>query len=261
MMSKRDETAPIVYVVLGVLEIFCFVMLLNSLFTQQWLYALICLANALFVLAPHFLKRWLDLQLSAVLEIFMMVFTVLAIVVGTVLDMYYITGWLDIVIHAASGFLVAAIGFRLYDIMNRHSLQTPSTAYRCVVAFSTSLAVAALWEFWEFFVFSLFDMDMQHDTVLHKLCTSYFTNKDGVSDVFQNVTSMSLVADGKTYQIDGYLDMGFIDTITDMLACLGGTIVFLIGVFVDKERFVELFTPRPNSTSTRLPQRTKPTVV
>lgn len=247
-MEEKEKTAPSVYIVMALLELFCFCVLLHSVVIQKWLYALLCLANAAFILAPHYLKRWLNLQMSAVLEIFLMVFTVMAIVVGTVLDFYYITNWLDLVVHAASGFLAAAIGFQLYGMMNRHDLQTPNVAFRCAVAVSVSLAVAVLWEFWEFLVFSLFDMDMQHDTVLNKLCTSYFTNKDGVSDVFQHVTSMTLVADGKSYYIDGYLDMGFIDTITDMLACFGGTVVFIVGVLVDRERFVRLFTPRPKRT-------------
>lgn len=248
MLKRKNHSAPVVYVVMGLLELFCFVMLLHSLITGQWLYALMCLANAVLVVAPQLLQRWLDLQISAVFEIFLMIFTVLAIIVGTVLDVYYLTNWLDLAVHAFSGFLVAAIGFQLYSIMNRHSLETPSLAYRCVTAFCASLAVAVLWEFWEYFVFSLFDMDMQHDSVLNRLCTSYFTNKDGVSDIFENITSMTLVADGKTYEINGYLDMGFIDTMTDMLACFGGTIVFLVGVFAGKERFIELFTPQRKLT-------------
>ena len=244
MVKEKRTTAPAVLAVMGILELFCLGVLIYALTTGQWLYGLMCLANMVLILAPELLKRWLHLRLSAFFEICLMLFTVAAIVFGTVLDGYYRFDWLDLVVHGFSGFLVAAIGYQLYDIMNPHAIDAPNRAYRIVCAFFISLGVAALWEFWEFFVFTAFDMDMQHDAVLNRLCTSYFTNRDGISDVLENITSTTIVADGKSYVIDGYLDMGFIDTLTDMLACFSGTLLFLAGTLLWKEKFINLCTPR-----------------
>lgn len=74
-------------------------------------------------------------------------------------------------LHTTTGFLCAATGFALIDILNRNSkikFQL-SPIYVAVAAFCFSMTVGVLWEFFEFGMDRLFMMDMQKDTVVNAI--------------------------------------------------------------------------------------------
>lgn len=63
---------------------------------------------------------------------------------------YYVTfPYWDTVLHTLNGFLCAAIGFSLLDILNRHSEARfhLSPLYLAIVAFCFSMTVGVIWEF------------------------------------------------------------------------------------------------------------------
>ena len=74
-------------------------------------------------------------------------------------------------LHTTTGFLCAATGFALIDILNRNSrikFQL-SPVYVALAAFCFSMTVGVMWEFFEFGMDRLFHMDMQKDTVIQSV--------------------------------------------------------------------------------------------
>ena len=74
-------------------------------------------------------------------------------------------------LHTTTGFLCAATGFALIDILNRNSrikFQL-SPVYVALAAFCFSMTVGVLWEFFEFGMDRVFHLDMQKDTVCRAL--------------------------------------------------------------------------------------------
>ena len=141
-------------------------------------------------------------------------------------------------LHTTTGFLCAATGFALIDILNRNSRIKfeLSPIYVALAAFCFSMTVGVLWEFFEFGMDRLFHMDMQKDTVVQSITSVMLdpTNRnipvtiDGIHSVAVN---------GQDLGFDGYLDIGLYDTMADLFVNFIGAVVFsTIGYFYIKQR-------------------------
>ena len=75
----------------------------------------------------------------------------------------------DTVLHTLNGFLAAAIGFSLVDLLNRSERTsfTLSPVFMAIVAFCFSMTIGVIWEFFEFGMDQILGYDMQKDTVIH----------------------------------------------------------------------------------------------
>ena len=74
---------------------------------------------------------------------------------------------------------------------------------------------------------------MQADTIINVINTK-INRTDGIADVFNNITQT--LVNGQSLGIEGYLDIGLIDTMHDMIIETVGALVFLIYVLFDKDR-------------------------
>ena len=152
------------------------------------------------------------------------------------------------------GFLMAAIGFALVDIFNRSERFSVklSPLFLAIVAFCFSMTVGVLWEFFEFAADSYLHMDMQKDWIVHSINSVLF-NPDGLN-VVEHVKIDSLIVNGEDWiaKYGGYIDIGLIDTMKDLLVNFVGAVVFsIIGFFYVKSRgkgkFASAFIPRVRS--------------
>ena len=68
--------------------------------------------------------------------------------------------------HTLNGFLAAAIGFSLVDLLNRSDRVKfdLSPLFLSITAFCFSMTIGVLWEFFEFAMDQFFALDMQMDT-------------------------------------------------------------------------------------------------
>ena len=161
------------------------------------------------------------------------------------------------VLHTLNGFLCAAIGFSLIDILNNsekfHIKLSP--AFVALVAFCFSMTIGVMWEFFEFGADYIFKYDMQKDRIVETISTVKL-NPDGKNKpvIIENIekTIIYTTENGQTLEIvinGGYLDIGIIDTMKDLLVNFIGAIVFsTIGYFYiqnrDKYKFIEQFIPK-----------------
>ena len=94
------------------------------------------------------------------------------------------------------------------------------------------MAIAVLWEFCEFGADTFLGMDMQDDTVIHSL-TSYLLGESlGVTGSIENIESV--VVNGVA--LPGYIDIGLIDSMLDMLLETLGAIVTCLALWIDREK-------------------------
>ena len=96
-----------------------------------------------------------------------------------------------------------------------------------------SIGIAVVWEFFEFGSDMLFSSDMQADTVITTVVTK-INRADGSVDVFQNITDT--VVNGESLGVNGYLDIGLIDTVVDMLVETIGALVYFVYAIIDRDR-------------------------
>lgn len=195
------------------------------------------LALVLFVL-PALMERRLHIDLPNTLEVIILLFIFAAEILGE-LQSYYITyPYWDTMLHTTCGFLTAAIGFSMIDILNRNSRIkfNLSPIYCAVAAFCFSMTVGVLWEFWEFTMDRLFLMDMQKDTIIHAFAsTALDPTMQNVAVPVQNI--QDVIVNGQSLNLGGYLDIGLFDTMEDLFVNFVGAVVFsVIGFFYVKRR-------------------------
>jgi hypothetical protein len=154
-----------------------------------------------------------------------------------------------------NGFLCAAIGFSLVDMLNRGSRFSLSLSpfYMSIAAFCFSMTIGVLWEFFEFAMDFFFRFDMQKDTILSAISTVNLDPAGGVHPVVeQNISDLILVYnDGsqKALGLGGFLDIGLFDTMQDLFVNFVGAVIFsVVGYFYVKTRgkgnFAKRFIPR-----------------
>ena len=229
---------PVVFAVYLILRLIVLATLVSSIIRGEYESAFICLlVLALFIL-PFFLQQNFGIELPSTLEIIILLFIFAAEILGE-LECYFITypHW-DSMLHTTTGFLCAATGFALVDILNRNSRIKfeLSPIYVALAAFCFSMTVGVLWEFFEFGMDRLFHMDMQKDTVVQSITSVMLDPTD--SNIPVTIDDIHSVAvNGQDLGFDGYLDIGLYDTMADLFVNFIGAVVFsTIGYFYIKRR-------------------------
>ena len=229
---------PAVFTVYMVLRLIVLATLVSSILRGEYESAFICLLVLALFMLPFFIQQNFGIELPSTLEIIILLFIFAAEILGE-LKCYFITfsHW-DSMLHTTTGFLCAATGFALIDILNRNSrikFQL-SPIYVALTAFCFSMTVGVLWEFFEFGMDRLFLMDMQKDTVVQSITSVMLdpTNSN-IPVTIDGITSVAV--NGQELGFDGYLDIGLYDTMADLFDNFIGAVVFsTIGYFYIKHR-------------------------
>ena len=229
---------PAVFAVYTILRLIVLATLVSSVLRGEYESAFICLLVLVLFMLPFFIQQNFGIELPSTLEIIILLFIFAAEILGE-LKCYFITfhHW-DTMLHTTTGFLCAATGFALIDILNRNSrikFQL-SPIYVALVAFCFSMTVGVLWEFFEFGMDRLFHMDMQKDTVVNSITSVMLdpTNSN-IPVTIDGITSVQV--NGQELGFGGYLDIGLYDTMKDLFVNFIGAVVFsTIGYFYIKHR-------------------------
>ena len=247
MELREHRSSFIVYFTLRILVI---VMLVLQLLNRNYENVFFCGLTLLLLVMPSLVQVTFKVELPTTLEIFILVFIFAAEILGEISEFYLVFPFWDTVLHTINGFLAAAIGFSMVDLLNRSEkiVFNLSPLFTAIVAFCFSMTIGVIWEFFEFGMDQLLGYDMQKDTVIHAL-RSVTLNPEGrnVPYVISNITET--VVNGRDLGIGGYLDIGLIDTMQDLIVNFIGASVFsVIGFFFVKNRgkgrIVGRFIPR-----------------
>ena len=229
---------PAVFSVYVVLRLIVVAELVLSILRGEYESAFICLLVLILFILPFFIQQNFGIQLPTTLEIIILLFIFAAEILGE-LEGYFITypNW-DTMLHTTTGFLCAATGFALIDILNRNSrikFQL-SPIYVALAAFCFSMTVGVLWEFFEFGMDRLFHLDMQKDTVVQSI-TSVMLDPTNSNTPITIDGIHSVAVNGNDLGFDGYLDIGLYDTMEDLIVNFIGAVTFsVIGYFYIKHR-------------------------
>ncbi len=229
--------------------------MIRCLVTHNYESAATCILVLLLFLLPAFLEDIMDLTIPPVFQAIIFAFIFAAEILGEI-DHYYvrIPGW-DTILHTINGFLFAAVGFSLIYLLNRSSRHfNLSPFYMTLVAFCFSMTIGVIWEFFECGMDLFFHMDMQKDFIVRAFSSvTLDPAQAGALIRVQDITDTVInTASGEVYAIEGgYLDIGILDTMKDLLVNLIGAVVFcLIGYFSLKNskssKVAEALMIRPN---------------
>ena len=255
-IRKRKTINLIVYLTLRTLVI---ISLIAQAFRGNWNNVFLCVLTLILFTLPTFLSKKLNITLPTTLEIVVYLFIFSAEILGEIQNFYGLFTHWDTMLHTLNGFLCAAVGFSLIDILNNnenfHINMTPS--FVALVAFCFSMTIGVLWEFAEFAADQYLNKDMQKDRIVTKI-SSVKLNSDGENEpvvidninetiIYSNNSNNSTIIEG------GYLELGIHDTMKDLFVNFMGAVIFSsIGYLYIKNRegyrLVEIFIPRLKNT-------------
>ena len=270
-MARKNQTAPdgkpknvrealrskkgAVVTVYIVLRLAVILVLIAQFFKGNFENVFLCILTLILFLVPTFIERKIHVDLPDTLEIIIMLFIFAAEILGEI-QAYYITfHYWDTMLHTINGFLCAAIGFALVDILNRSerfSIQL-SPLFLAITAFCFSMTIGVLWEFFECTMDQFFFLDMQKDTVVNTISSVMLAPAGGNHPtIIRDITDVIVVtADGAQHALGlgGYLDIGILDTMKDLFVNFIGAVIFsIIGYFYVKSRgkgrFARRFIPQ-----------------
>lgn len=247
MELREHRSSFLVYFTLRLLVILVMVL---QIFNRNYENVFLCILTLLLLVIPSLVQVTMKIELPTTLEIIILVFIFAAEILGEIREFYIVFPFWDTVLHTLNGFLAAAIGFSLVDLLNRSDRMVfqLSPLFTAIVAFCFSMTIGVVWEFFEFGMDQIFELDMQKDTIVHSI-SSVMLDPAGrnVPTMIHNITDVTV--QGQDLGLGGYLDIGLIDTMKDLLVNFIGAAVFSVfGYFYVKNRgkgnLVGRFVPR-----------------
>ena len=256
-MQTLKETArrkPAVVAVYFVLRALVILTMIRQFFNGDYENVFLCALTLVLFLLPTIIERRLRIDFPDTMEIIILLFIFSAEILGEIRS-YYTTfpGW-DTVMHTLNGFLCAAVGFSLVDMLDRNERFSLSLSpvFLAIVAFCFSMTIGVLWEFFECAADTFLLKDMQKDAILNTISTVALDPTGGNTPVIlRNIEDVIVVSGGEQIPLGlgGYLDLGLRDTMKDLFVNFIGAAVFsCIGWFYligrGKGRFARRFIPQ-----------------
>lgn len=166
-----------------------------------------------------------------------MLFIFAAEILGELSNYYVSFKHWDTLLHTTWGFLCAAVGFSLVEILNRsRNIRFElSPLFLAICAFCFSMTIGVIWEFFEFGMDFFLHLDMQKDTVLHAFSSvSLDPANSNIPITVSGITETAV--NGQELGLGGYLDVGLYDTMEDLFVNFLGALVFSVIGYVDVKR-------------------------
>ena len=102
-----------------ILRFFVIVSLVFQLIHKNYNNVFLCILTLILFMIPTIVDKKLHIELPNALEIIILLFIFSAEILGEVRNFYGTFPHWDTILHTINGFLMAAIGFSLIDILNR----------------------------------------------------------------------------------------------------------------------------------------------
>lgn len=257
---RENRNTFLVYTGLRFLVICVMVM---QMFNRNYQNAFLCVLTLILMIIPSMIQAAFKVEFPSTLEIIILIFIFAAEILGEISAFYIKFPYWDTVLHTINGFICAALGFSLVDILNNEKrLQFQlSPVFMAIVAFSVSMTIGVLWEFFEFAMDYFWQLDMQKDTVIQSI-SSTLLDPVKHNNIIKIKDIQSVIVNGTELGVGGYLDIGLYDTMFDLLVNFIGAATFsIMGYFYVKYRnhksLVKGLVPKPWSEEKKVESEVK----
>jgi len=235
-LKEQYRTKRSTFVIFASVRAIVIISVIRQAFIGNYENTFLCVLTLGLLFVPSLISHTFKVELPTLLENIVLIFIFAAQVLGELNDYYVKYPLWDSMLHTVTGFLAAAVGLSLIDILNRSDeieLKL-SPLFTALVAFCFSMTIAVLWEFMEFSCDVLLRTDMQKDTVLDCI-SSVMLNPDAVNTAVKLDGITDTLVNGKPLGVKGYLDIGLYDTMKDMFVNFIGAVSFSVfGLFYTK---------------------------
>lgn len=174
-----------------------------------------CVLSLIFMVITNVIGK--KLGFGNGIKILIYVFILSTEILGEIYHFYVDVWWFDIVMHTYFAFIISYAG--LYLI--RYFKIKGSIYFVILFIFSLAMMTESVWEIFEFSMDRVIGTDMQKDTVIKNINSTYLSENIYVDKVMVNdIDFMD--------RYGGYLDIGLYDTISDMICTVVGSFMFIV---------------------------------
>ena len=210
MELREHRSSFLVYMILRVLVV---VVLCVQIYERNFESVFLSVLTLLLLLIPSLVQVTFRIELPTVMEIIVLLFIFAAQILGEINGFYVIFPFWDTLLHTLNGFLAAAIGFSLVDILNKNEklIFHLSAFFAVMVAFCFSMTIGVVWEIFEFGMDQICGFDMQKDTVVQWISSVHLDPTGGnTPTAIRNISEVYV--NNEALDLGGYLDLGLYDT-------------------------------------------------
>lgn len=228
--NGRKVDRIIRYCATGALEVFALITLVICIARGDTSNLPICFGTLALVLVPEIVQRLLRCRINLALYIVGLAYAVCPLL-GDFYELYYTTEWWDKLLHTLGGAVFAIFGVFIFELLCDRKDKWLGAA---VFAFCFSMTLSVLWEFVEFGCDTFLGTDMQQDTIITSINSYFFGGSVGKVGSLTDIGQVTV--NGEPLPFEGYLDIGLLDTMTDMLVEFVGALAFFIFAVIDRGR-------------------------
>lgn len=228
-IKEGNRKTLVVYTILRILVIFC---MIRELMHKNIQNAFLCILSLGLFLLPTVVEVAFKVDMPSILEIIILIFIFSAEILGEINNFYGIFRNFDDILHTLNGFLAASVGFSLVYLLNENSKSSKlSPFFVSLIAFCFSMTIGIVWEFFEYGMDNIFKFDTQKDEYVYNISTVTLNpnQKNSVIDI--NDIDHTIIYDKNNKELvkmNGYLDIGLHDTMSDLIVNFLGAMVFSI---------------------------------
>lgn len=227
-IKTRIKTDVFSFVVILLYAALCLFSMIYSFSLMQIRNGLLCILFFSLSFLVYPIEYWLKIKIVPICLV-LILFIAYGSVLGTCHEFYSMFPVFDLILHGTSGLVFACCGFTLMQLLIGKPTTTKKFFACMLFGFMFTLALAVLWELFEFSVYSIMGFDMMEDSIIDGFASyllagnhSEIVNVDGITQ------TIIYYGNEQSIVIEGYLDIGLLDTITDMFICFAGSVVFMV---------------------------------
>lgn len=232
LMAEQYGESKITFVLYMLLRLIIIAVIVMAIIRGDYEHIWQCVLALVMFCLPPFFERTIKADLPALFEIIILLFIFAFFILGEVFSFMALVPWWDTMLHTFYGFIFAAFSFSLIDVLNddKNLKFKLSPFYLCLSSISITIFFGVLWEFFEYFADHFLGKDMQKDWLVTSFNSTYLDPGNGmtpyvVSDIKSTIINY---ANDQQIVLNGYLDIGIIDTMKDLFVAFIGALVFCI---------------------------------
>lgn len=202
-----------------IVKILALIILLIELIKGNFSNVFLCILVELSLLVADKISSYLKVPFFLQLIIYIFIFG--TEILGSAFQFYAKFENFDNIMHYLSGIISGGLAY--YFIRKKGKLDK---SLLIIFIISFSLAVASAWEIIEYTSDKLLKTDMQKDTIITKITSSLYDEKEK-TPITKEITE--LIVNGEDYlaKYGGYIDIGLNDTMVDIIMGLLGSITYI----------------------------------
>ena len=173
---------------------------------------LLAIGSLFLILLPWLMEALFRCRVSLPVYLFALFYS-MGPMLGHCYDFYYTVPYWDKFLHLVGGVMFALLGLFLFE--KYAGPQGRRLFVAAAFGFCFSVTVSVFWEFFEYGSDALLGMDMQSDSLVMAINSYLLSDSMGGAASIEGIEEV--VVNGMPLPVKGYIDLGLIDTMRDML--------------------------------------------